>query len=251
MKKYEGILICSDYDNTICTEGRVSRENIRAINYFVKEGGLFTLATGRQQSHIDNANIGFECNAPAILINGTIVSEKGRILYSNPMEKDSLKVLYEILENYPFMNECNLRTYGESTIYKKQNGKMELISKAEGEYYKYIFLFDTPALCEEFMNIMIEKYGEDYEFVRSWPFEAEMLKKGSGKGDAVRFLRKYYGERIKKIVCVGDYENDISMLKEADLGIAVANALPKVKEAADLVTVSCDENAMEKIIYML
>ena len=52
-------------------------------------------------------------------------------------------------------------------------------------------------------------------------------------------------------IAVGDNENDISMIKEAKIGIAVGNALDIVKESADLVTVTNDENAIAEIIYDL
>ena len=251
MGKFDGILICSDFDNTICNENNVSEENTRAIEYFMSEGGLFTLATGRQANYLKNLNINFKCNAPLVLINGTAVLNDGEIIYENPMSKESLKDVLDILEKYPIMEECHLRTSDDSTVYKNINGKMKLEKNAGGKYYKYIFLFKENEECSRFMEIMKLRYGDRYEFDRSWPFEAEMHTKGSGKGDAVRFLRRYYGKKIKKVICVGDYENDISMIKEADLGIAVGNAMEKVKEAADTVTVSCNENAMAKIIYSL
>ena len=52
-------------------------------------------------------------------------------------------------------------------------------------------------------------------------------------------------------MCVGDYENDISMLKEADLSYAVGNALPRVKESAVRITVTNNESALAKIISEL
>ncbi len=251
MGKFDGILICSDFDNTICYENVVSKENAEAIEYFMSEGGLFTLATGRQENHLKNLNINFRCNAPWILINGTLALYDGKIIYENPMSEESLNDVLEILKKYPMMDECHLRTFNDSTVYKNINGKMELVKSAEGKYYKYIFLFKENEDCSRFMEIMKNEYGNKYEFDRSWPFEAEMHTKGSGKGDAVRFLRGYLGEKVKKVICIGDYENDISMILEADVGIAVSNAMESVKEAADIVTVSCRENAMAKIIYSL
>ena len=53
------------------------------------------------------------------------------------------------------------------------------------------------------------------------------------------------------LVCVGDYENDIPMIKEADIGYAVGNAVPKLKAVADRVTVKNTENAIAAIIYEL
>ena len=71
-----------------------------------------------------------------------------------------------------------------------------------------------------------------------------------GKGNAVRKLRELLGGRevIHTVVCVGDYENDLSMIEYADIGYAVANAIQPVKDAADRVTVSNREHALARII---
>ena len=54
-----------------------------------------------------------------------------------------------------------------------------------------------------------------------------------------------------KIVAIGDFENDVEMIKKAGVGIAVANACPAAKEVADIVTVSNEEHAIAKIIYSI
>ena len=50
-------------------------------------------------------------------------------------------------------------------------------------------------------------------------------------------------------MCVGDFENDISMIKEADIGYAVGNAADELKAVADRITVNAADGAIAKIIY--
>ena len=52
-------------------------------------------------------------------------------------------------------------------------------------------------------------------------------------------------------VGIGDFDNDLPLVSQADIGYAVANAVESVKAAADRITVSCDEHAIAKIIYEL
>ena len=66
------------------------------------------------------------------------------------------------------------------------------------------------------------------------PIGLEFINRESDKGGAVRFLKERTGADL--LVTVGDYENDIPMLEEADIGYAVANAIDEVKAAADRVT---------------
>ena len=79
----------------------------------------------------------------------------------------------------------------------------------------------------------------------------ELLAPGAGKGGAVlrlKALLEKEGKTIRKVICVGDYGNDASMLEAADIGYAVANASEECLASADRVTVSCDESAIAAVI---
>ena len=79
----------------------------------------------------------------------------------------------------------------------------------------------------------------------------ELLLKENTKGMALRRLRGMLGDRVETVVAIGDYENDFSMLKEADIGYAVANARDDLKAIADRITVDCKDHAIAKIISEL
>ena len=74
-------------------------------------------------------------------------------------------------------------------------------------------------------------------------------------GFAIGYERKLRfkeaGIRTHTIVCVGDYENDIPMLRRANIGYAVANALDSVKSTADRVTAANTDDAIAHIISEL
>ena len=67
----------------------------------------------------------------------------------------------------------------------------------------------------------------------------------------IKRLKELYGGRVHTVIAVGDYENDIEMIKKADIGYAVANAVPAVKAVADRHTVSCGDSAIAAIIAEL
>ena len=90
--------------------------------------------------------------------------------------------------------------------------------------------------------------ADEFDFVRSEPSLFEILPKGTNKGALFPHFERILGVKREKIIAVGDYYNDIGMVREAGLGIAVANAAPALKEVADLITVSNDEHALAKII---
>ena len=66
------------------------------------------------------------------------------------------------------------------------------------------------------------------------------------KGRAARRLADIVG--AKKLVCVGDFENDITMIESADVGYAVANACESLKAVADRVTVDVADHALAAVI---
>ena len=90
--------------------------------------------------------------------------------------------------------------------------------------------------------------AERFDFIRSEKILYEILPKGIHKGVALTKLVELLGLDPAKTIAVGDYNNDIGMLRAAGIGIAVANAVPAVKEAADVVTVSNQEHAIARVI---
>ncbi len=76
----------------------------------------------------------------------------------------------------------------------------------------------------------------------------EILPKGINKGVVIEKLAEYLGIDKKMTIAIGDYNNDVAMLKKAGVGIAVANASPEALAAADIVTVSNEEHAIARVI---
>ena len=90
--------------------------------------------------------------------------------------------------------------------------------------------------------------ADEFDFIRSEQTLFEILPKGTNKGILLPHFEKILGVKKENIIAIGDYHNDIGMLRAAGLGVAVANAVPEAKAAADLVTVSNDEHAIAAII---
>ena len=92
------------------------------------------------------------------------------------------------------------------------------------------------------------KRADEFDFIRSERALFEILPKGINKGVIINKLSEYLGIDKKKTIAVGDYNNDVAMLREAGVGIAVANACPEALAAADMVTVSNEEHAIARVI---
>ena len=90
--------------------------------------------------------------------------------------------------------------------------------------------------------------SDRFDFIRSEKTIYEILPKGIGKGRSIEKLTEHLGLDSRKTVAVGDYDNDISMIRAAGVGIAVSNASQNTLTAADYITVSNEEHAIARVI---
>ncbi len=77
---------------------------------------------------------------------------------------------------------------------------------------------------------------------------ADVVEKGNSKADGLRRLAAYFGEKedLSDTVAFGDSMNDIEVIREAGIGVAMGNAIEALKEAADYVTASIEEDGIYK-----
>ena len=89
------------------------------------------------------------------------------------------------------------------------------------------------------------------ELVGSLKYNIEINAAGVNKGTGLVNLGKVLGIKREEIMAFGDGDNDIVMLKEAGIGVAMANAEDKVKETADYITLSNEEDGVAEAIEKL
>lgn len=245
--KFDGVIICTDLDGTLFnSSGTVSERNCEAVRYFQENGGLFTVATGRDYTHVQKYRSLFIPNTYMILINGAYVYDGTDVLYERYLDDGA----YDVMNRFA-------QDDGLSEIYINSKDNVSLCYRKEASFTSLKDKISIPAMkfvacCrnERYSEYLRDALPSDrYSVVRAWPTGTELLHKEANKGSCVNVLRKNLN--LKKIVGVGDYENDIPLLKAVDIGVAVDNAPDRVKESADMVTVSNDEDAIAEIIRQL
>lgn len=97
-------------------------------------------------------------------------------------------------------------------------------------------LTGKPAHIAQLEPVIADKYAAEAEIFRSEPCFLEVVPKGVDKGHSLKRLLRLLDIRWEQVVCCGDSFNDITMVKLAGVGVAMANAQNAVKEAADYVT---------------
>lgn len=264
MGKFDGILICTDLDGTLLRDDKsVSRENLEAIEYFKSEGGYFTFITGRMPFFVGDILEKVKINAPFGCINGGGLydPEKNEYIWKMPIRDDVRELVKYVAENtedlgiqYNLFDRVMFASENETMVYFRRltgvpnltcsiDGPNETIAKIVFGDHREDRLMKAKALLDSH-----PRYG-DFDYIRSEQSLYEILPKGSSKGAVLPRLAEYLKIDMRHTVAVGDYNNDISMLKAAGVGIAVSNATEETKAAADHVTVSNEEDAIAKIIY--
>ena len=91
-------------------------------------------------------------------------------------------------------------------------------------------------------------YSDVLDLFFSMDFFLEVVPKNVGKDSSLDELLKIIGIQREELVACGDGMNDISMIKYAGLGVAMENAYPEVKEAADVIAPSNDDNGVAYVL---
>lgn len=89
-------------------------------------------------------------------------------------------------------------------------------------------------------NIPVD-FRQRYTILRSMPNTLEILNKSASKGQSLKELASLLRIPRERIMAIGDSGNDVDMIDYAGLGVAMGNAIPEVKEVADVITDSVEE----------
>lgn len=250
---FDGFMLCVDFDGTAAANGRIVESNLEPLRHFMREGGIFTICTGRQPEFMADNDPGITLNAPLLAMNGTILYDLKRreILRCWTVGRSLWEDCEQLFLQYP--EQINAIRYyapaGEFALKRGENTPAALHPYYDLPLYKVIVIVRDET-SDEMLAAITQTYGERYHVSRSWIHGIELQSPDSGKGVAVNTLRAMQSG-IHTVVCAGDYENDLSMLHVADISYAVDNAVPAVKAAAMRHTVACGDGAIAHIIAEL
>ena len=266
MGKFDGVLICSDFDGTLFWNSQISDENVSAIRYFQENGGHFTITSGRYPAFLGKYRNRVDVNTYLIGLNGTIISDYDGsfVLRQGFLHSNAREIVKKIVCEVGGLSALSFSTTEIPEFVKKQceysenEGYFRLYRKEWGQevfdlalsctIHRIIFHTTDPA-SKEITKQISEIAGETYAVSRSYTHGIELQDVAHTKGKSARYLANHLGAHT--LICVGDYENDISMIREADIGCAVANALPELHRIADRILPSADKHPFADLIEML
>ena len=267
MGKFDGYLLVSDLDGTLIgRDHSVSDENVAAIREFVAEGGRFLGATGRTELNVRPYTAGIPLSSPWILYNGAAIYdwERALFIYKAPLPRSLAEafvarvmarfrqVNVQVYAGGPF---CQVNPDGQPdaiAVREQQTFEDKPAAAITDDWLKVLFCSDVP---EHLDGIEALFEGDPLRGVahsmRSGPRYFEVTAQGVNKGTALAHLKKLLDPAPRRVVAIGDYNNDIEMLQESDIPAAPESALSEVKQHAKIITACHSRSAIADLIQKL
>lgn len=263
-------LIATDMDGTLLNDkGRISNENIIAIEKAQAEGIQVVIVTGRPYSYalMPLELAGLCC--PVIALNGAeIRDEQGEVLNKFPLKKEWCRSIQKVLENKNVYIEffTNVGVFSKSMeqyIDIRMQLKMERFPNADEtlmledvrrraeerfkfEHCQFVDNFEgiyqdeeliiykilvLSADMDELARINSELAGQtEYIITSSERGNIEFNHPKAQKGTSLNMLADQFNIEMTEVMALGDHLNDVSMLQLAGRGVAMGNASNEVKE---------------------
>lgn len=261
MKKFENYTLVSDLDGTLLSDdGTISNKNIEAIEYFRKNGGKFTVATGRTVDRTFFLNDYLKLDLPGIFSNGATIATLSNkdVIWEKNIDDCVKKVVYDFHkkhEDYGMIIFSGKNDYFiNPDIYKSIKGDFSgfnpSFSKVEDiktPYYKVVIISKNNII--DYLNKEYTKYLDKIYFTKSNTYFYEIMDRSVCKGNAIDKLKEVCNIKKDKIIAVGDNINDIDMIEHSDIGVAVLNGCDELIKKSDISVTRNDAiySLMEKL----
>jgi len=268
---FSSCLLASDIDGTLLLSDYLPPRNLEAIEFFVREGGAFALATGRTAGAVSSVTSQIKKLAPSIVANGSVIYdfEADRAIYEQFVPNEDRYIVKKVLE---CCNTVGIEIHSgkqvlvvnsnQETIDHEKYENLDAITLDYDEalgynWNKVLYLFSNE-LEAKLVKQAISKCEHNSQFVdtsavidgrRRYYFEH--VPKNISKASSLKLLCKIL--KIKQGCCfaIGDYFNDLEMIKTADIGAAIADSPDEVKRAADVVVCSAQDGSVAEFIDYL
>lgn len=182
--------------------------------------------------------------------------QKKQAIINHPLNFNLTKEILEFAENldidYCLLNEGKIYSNKKNTYRLEESAlknNMEIVIRENLSYnldfeVNNILFSQKEDRIDEPAKKLMEKFGKITSQIKSMPYYYEIMPQNISKGRSLMEIAKYYGIDEKDTIAFGDEENDISMIKMAGTGVVMANGSQKVKELADYITKSNDNDGI-------
>ena len=279
---FSDVLLTVDFDRTLTApDSTIPERNLEAIRYFIANGGAFTVNTGRSIPMTKVFRDKVPVNAPLLLNNGSLtydlrtgeteavllpleqaetIRRCQALLPDMVVEVQGMDAHYIFEENpiWDAFSENNGCAWGHAQPETDLGGFMKFTLYYDLKSDRLADLYTLTARQAARMDaaevLLKQEFGAYCEVFRAAPRIIDVHAKGVSKANAARALQKKLGRKI--LVCVGDGENDVPMLRDADYSFCpgdaiVAQRFPNVCNCADGAVADVIYKEIPKILGIL
>lgn len=260
-------MVAIDLDDTLLRDDiTISEHTIRTVGLARKKGVEVVIATGRMFStarpYGKLLKLG---DIPMMLYSGALIQtvDTGRILYHKPIGLEAATKLLALAKERGWF----LQTYIDDVVrvpyynhyiehYENITGTKALVTGDSfyvpcGQPSKML-VHGTKAELEQIKTEIEMAIPGVFKLMRSKDTMLEVIQRGVSKGTGLHQLCNLFHIELEQTLAIGNSQNDMAMLEAAGISVAVANAEPEIRKAADYVTTSNNEDgvaaAIEKYI---
>lgn len=271
MGLFDGCLLASDIDGTLIEKGYINPENVKWINYFMSEGGYFSLSTGRSVGAISDVVNQLERFSPSVVANGCMIYDykDSKILHQDILPFEDHHFAEFIVENgnnvgaeihcgedaFTLRRTPKTTNHQQYEKFEAPDKDFEFLDKLD--WNKAIFTFDN----EEDRDIMFDKVTKmpsSCDFIKTaanltgeYDYYLEVVPNNVSKASALKKLCEILKVKKGNLFAIGDYFNDIEMLSIADISAVVSEAPDELKNISDYVSCKCKDGAVADFIRYL
>ena len=245
--------------------GGICGSTKRALAEARKAGIRLFIATGRHYLEIEEENLLEDLEFDGyVTLNGQYCflkdpgKEAQRVVYKNPICQEQVKQILDLIEEDPFpclfmeAHKMDIN-YADERVERVQRGigtaippVADIQRAARHEIFQIVPYMDKKRIAE-----LVGKLPRCDASLWHDGDAVDLMPKGSSKVTGIRNILFHLGISREETAAIGDGRNDITMLRFAGTGIAMGNAFPETKEAADYVTGDIKEDGLAQAVRWL
>lgn len=271
MGLFDGCLLASDIDGTLLISDYLPQKNIEKIEYFVQEGGAFALATGRTAGAVSTVVSRIKNLSPSIVANGSVIYDfnNDTVLYEQFVPQEDRYIVKKVIEGCSTVGveihsgkkvlvvNSNQETIDHEKYENLVAISLDYESALSYNWNKVLYLFSNSDEAKKVKKI-ISQCQHNSQFVDTTAtidgrrrYYYEHVPKNISKATTLKILCEKLN--IKKGCCyaIGDYYNDLEMIKTADIGAALADSPDEVKSVAKTIVCEANNGAVAEFIDYL
>lgn len=268
---FDGCIIACDVDGTFMDNGYINPRNAKSIEYFLSQGGKFSLSTGRSQAALGDVMNAVKTLSPSVLANGTLIYDfdKKEYLFFASLCKEDKDLTKFVCENFP---DVGIEIHSGETVFTPNqteetsahenyehfiSKKVNLETAEKSDWNKVIYMFCGKERLKAVLPVLEEQI-KDSRLVETSViidgkrrYYCEQVPNGVSKASSLKRLCEML--KIKKggFFAIGDYYNDLEMIKNADISACPENAPEDVKQFATVTVCSVHDGAVADFIEYL